>query len=324
MSKTVRFERKAKDLGTWSGNDSEEELQESRSSQESDGLLLEKGSGPRPSSHKAEFDDTKPAVGIAIFMASLLLFATGIASLVFSWQHARGINAQLKELSMHSPLLNKVEIPLVERMSTAQYGMGGNGIWRKEPGPEVDEAWERVAAEYVFPVTKADIIAMRKDPSVAVEMPEKYDEDGEKTYMAKLGVFHNIHCLDYVRKAVYSDYYYPNGTDDNPLHMHHVAHCIMVLFEHLTCFGDPSVYLFRWQDELDRPVGDTNVWRKCWDFETVLDDLTERSITDMAEDDLTKPAGAKSVPAADDIMEILKEYRKTHPGWGKDKIRVPT
>lgn len=105
-----------------------------------------------------------------------------------------------------APVLDKIEIPLVLRKSYAQYGMGGPEIWRAEPSEEVDKAWERVTAEYLFPVKESDIIAMRKDLSVVVPMPEKYHVDGETTYMAKSAMYHNIHCLDYIRKVCYLVY----------------------------------------------------------------------------------------------------------------------
>ncbi|KAJ0279781.1 hypothetical protein CBS470a_009098 [Colletotrichum nupharicola] len=160
----------------------------------------------------------------------------------------------------------------------AQYGMGGPEIWRAEPSEEVDKAWERVTAEYLFPVKDSDIIAMRKDPSVVVPMPEKYHVDGETTYMAKSAMYHNIHCLDYIRK-------------------------------------DPGVYLFRWMEEFNRPIADTNIWRKCWDFESVLQEHNELAVKDMMETDMRKPKGVKTVPAPEGVMKIIRNYQKTHPDY---------
>lgn len=129
-------------------------------------------------------------------------------------------------------------------MSFGEYGDGGDtALWRGPPSDELDEAWERLIPDRpIFPITKADILAMNKDPSVAVKMPKNYwREDGEQTFMAKPSAFHNLHCLDYVRRTVYKDYYWPNGTDDVPFHDTHVTHCIMLLKEHLTCAPDPGV-----------------------------------------------------------------------------------
>lgn len=83
---------------------------------------------------------------------------------------------------------------------------------------------------------------MRKDPDVVAKLPEQFWVDGEERYVAKAAAFHNLHCLDYLRKTVYKDYYWPNGTDSVPFHDTHVSHCVMVLMEHLTCAPDPGVF----------------------------------------------------------------------------------
>ncbi|WQF90525.1 Putative mycotoxin biosynthesis protein UstYa [Colletotrichum destructivum] len=287
-----------------------------RSSDESDLPLMKE-----LSCHKNEsrtlgfFGNMKSAMKNPMFIVSFLFFQIGVGSLFLAWHHSHRFNARFKDISMHSPLLDRIQIPLVPRKSYAQYGMGGPEIWRAEPSEEVDKAWERVTAEYLFPVKESDIKAMRKDPSVVVPMPENHKIDGETTYMAKSAVYHNIHCLDYIRKAVYHDHYYPNGTDDNPFHAYHTAHCIMILFEHLTCSGDPGVYLFRWMEEFNRPIADTNIWRQCWDFETVMEEHNEKAVKDMTETDVRKPHGVKSVPAPDGVMNIIRNYQRTHPDY---------
>ncbi|KAH9235662.1 hypothetical protein K456DRAFT_1748323 [Colletotrichum gloeosporioides 23] len=317
MPQFSKFNIRSKDYEALPTADSEKDQHESRSSEESDVPLMEKELiRAKKSRIQQAIRSFKDAMKSPMFMISLLLFQIGVGSLFLAWQHSHRFNARLKDISMHSaPVLDKIEIPLVLRKSYAQYGMGGPEIWRAEPSEEVDKAWERVTAEYLFPVKDSDIIAMRKDPSVVVPMPEKYHVDGETTYMAKSAMYHNIHCLDYIRKAVYYDHYYPNGTDDNPFHAYHTAHCIMILFEHLTCHNDPGVYLFRWMEEFNRPIADTNIWRKCWDFESVLQEHNELAVKDMMETDMRKPKGVKTVPAPEGVMKIIRNYQKTHPDY---------
>lgn len=83
---------------------------------------------------------------------------------------------------------------------------------------------------------------MRKDPDVVAKLPEEFWVDGEERYVAKASAFHNLHCLDYLRRTLYKDYYWPNGTDSVPFHDTHVSHCVMVLMEHLTCAPDTGVF----------------------------------------------------------------------------------
>ncbi|KAI8183601.1 hypothetical protein K4K52_011639 [Colletotrichum sp. SAR 10_76] len=280
MPQFSKFNIRSKDYEALPTADSEKDQHESRSSEESDVPLMEKeliGAKKRSRIQQA-FRSFKEAMKSPMFMISFLLFQIGVGSLLLAWQHSHRFNARLKDISMHSPVLDKIEIPLVLRKSYAQYGMGGPEIWRAEPSEEVDKAWERVTAEYLFPVKESDIIAMRKDPSVVVPMPEKYHVDGETTYMAKSAMYHNIHCLDYIRK-------------------------------------DPGVYLFRWMEEFNRPIADTNIWRKCWDFESVLQEHNELAVKDMMETDVRKPKGVKTVPAPEGVMKIIRNYQKTHPDY---------
>ncbi|KAI8265012.1 hypothetical protein K4K58_011876 [Colletotrichum sp. SAR11_239] len=280
MPQFSKFNIRSKDYEALPTADSEKDQHESRSSEESDVPLMEKEliGAKKKSRIQQAFRSFKEAMKSPMFMISFLLFQIGVGSLFLAWQHSHRFNARLKDISMHSPVLDKIEIPLVLRKSYAQYGMGGPEIWRAEPSEEVDKAWERVTAEYLFPVKESDIIAMRKDPSVVVPMPEKYHVDGETTYMAKSAMYHNIHCLDYIRK-------------------------------------DPGVYLFRWMEEFNRPIADTNIWRKCWDFESVLQEHNELAVKDMMENDVRKPKGVKTVPAPEGVMKIIRNYQKTHPDY---------
>ncbi|KAI8175809.1 hypothetical protein KHU50_004077 [Colletotrichum sp. SAR 10_65] len=280
MPQFSKFNIRSKDYEALPMADSEKDQHESRSSEESDVPLMEKEliGAKKKSRIQQAFRSFKEAMKSPMFMISFLLFQIGVGSLFLAWQHSHRFNARLKDISMHSPVLDKIEIPLVLRKSYAQYGMGGPEIWRAEPSEEVDKAWERVTAEYLFPVKESDIIAMRKDPSVVVPMPEKYHVDGETTYMAKSAMYHNIHCLDYIRK-------------------------------------DPGVYLFRWMEEFNRPIADTNIWRKCWDFESVLQEHNELAVKDMMETDVRKPKGVKTVPAPEGVMKIIRNYQKTHPDY---------
>ncbi|KAI8164896.1 hypothetical protein K4K49_012145 [Colletotrichum sp. SAR 10_70] len=280
MPQFSKFNIRSKDYEALPTADSEKDQHESRSSEESDVPLMEKEliGAKKKSRIQQAFRSFKEAMKSPMFMISFLLFQIGVGSLFLAWQHSHRFNARLKDISMHSPVLDKIEIPLVLRKSYAQYGMGGPEIWRAEPSEEVDKAWERVTAEYLFPVKESDIIAMRKDPSVVVPMPEKYHVDGETTYMAKSAMYHNIHCLDYIRK-------------------------------------DPGVYLFRWMEEFNRPIADTNIWRKCWDFESVLQEHNELAVKDMMETDVRKPKGVKTVPAPEGVMKIIRNYQKTHPDY---------
>lgn len=68
-------------------------------------------------------------------------------------------------------------------------------------------------------------------------------------------------------------------------------------------------------EEFNRPIADTNIWRKCWDFESVLQEHNELAVKDMMETDVRKPKGVKTVPAPEGVMKIIRNYQKTHPDY---------
>lgn len=199
-----------------------------------------------------------------------------------------------------------------ERFSITQYGMGGPDRWVPEPNEDADKEWKRLTIEPILPIKESDIRAMHQDPEVIAKMPdeERYKVDGEQTYAAKAAVFHNIHCLYLMYKGVYHEYYYPNGTGNpllNPWGKYHTQHCSRLLLDHLKCQPDPALYLYAYVDEpFHRPIPDSNVWRKCWDFESVLNQYENIAAWDIKETEFMKPAGQRAVPLPDGLMDMVE------------------
>ncbi|KAK1977176.1 hypothetical protein LZ30DRAFT_803666, partial [Colletotrichum cereale] len=214
-----------------------------------------------------------------------------------------------------APLLNRVKVPLTLRFDEPQIISGGEGdmTWGAQPNPKIDKMWEELATESVIPVTESEIIAMKKDPSVAVMLPEKYHLENEKTYLAHALVFHRLHCLDYIRKALYKDYYYPNGTENVPMHEYHIAHCIAMVLNHITCSGDPGVYVYQWYDHTDVPLPDANTWGKCWDFNGFRKEFEKVAVTDLNPLEMVKPSGVKSVTEHNNLQEVIYQWRVNNP-----------
>ncbi|TDZ30922.1 hypothetical protein C8035_v001987 [Colletotrichum spinosum] len=224
------------------------------------------------------------------------------------------LNKALKAISFYSPLLDRIEIPTTLRFDEPQRLAGGSGdmTWGSEPNPEIDEMWEDITNEAIIPVTEAEVIALKKDPSVAVMLPEEYRINNEKTYLGHALVFHRLHCLDYIRKAVYKDYYYPNGTDEVPMHAQHVAHCMAMILDHLTCAGDPGIYLYQWYEHTEIPLPDANTWGKCWDFKKFRKEFDKVALKDFSPFQLRKPPGAKSVTEHNNLQEIIYKTHSKH------------
>lgn len=149
------------------------------------------------------------------------------------------------------------------------------------PSPEVDAAWDSISAEdlQIITVSSSDIVKSGKDPSHSVKAPSSWGF-GDDAYIAQVEVFHQIHCLNELRKELFYDYYYHNAPR-NELHISHKTHCIHILLQSLMCNADVGIITHNWiydekySDPKTRPFPDFSVEKKCRDFDSILRWLEE-------------------------------------------------
>jgi hypothetical protein len=102
-------------------------------------------------------------------------------------------------------------------------------------------------------------------------------------YLAGLEVFHQLHCLDVVRKFTWFDHFEggtPIGFDNDPVHVRvHVDHCLETLRLTLMCNADLTPY-FEERNPLLAAGGrnDFNVFHKCKKWDTLVDWMHENQI----------------------------------------------
>lgn len=90
-------------------------------------------------------------------------------------------------------------------------------IYRLPPSEAVDDAWDRISDIPMFALSREDIIKIQKDPDISVLAPEEWgfgnDEDGNPKYFMEPDVFHQIHCLNAIRKGLIHNYDYYWGQE---------------------------------------------------------------------------------------------------------------
>ncbi|KAK3315883.1 hypothetical protein B0H66DRAFT_459968, partial [Apodospora peruviana] len=95
-------------------------------------------------------------------------------------------------------------------------------------------------------------------------------------YIAQIEVFHQIHCLNELRKEIHYDHYYKSGPPDE-FHRSHKAHCIHMLLQAVTRAADVGLISHNWvhneniEEPKTRPMPDFNVVKMCRDFDSLLD-----------------------------------------------------
>ncbi|KAK6354997.1 hypothetical protein TWF696_004124 [Orbilia brochopaga] len=179
-----------------------------------------------------------------------------------------GPNDELRAVSYYSPLLDIIDVPIrTEQINGSLFPGPNPSIYRLPPSPEVDAAWEAVAEVISFPITSDAVRKLGKDPSMAVRLPESLGFPPDM-HIALLDTAHHIHCLNALRKAVYSDYYRDKGkkSNTNRLHWVHLSHCAGVLLQNLMCQATLDVVTLNWVETQRRPFPDFSVNKQCRDY----------------------------------------------------------
>ena len=83
--------------------------------------------------------------------------------------------------------------------------------------------------------------------------PVLLDRDhGTGQYLASLDVFHQLHCVDLLRKSLHREYYdkHEGSFAGAPEHVvqGHLEHCVETLRQNIMCHGDISLLTYNWVD----------------------------------------------------------------------------
>jgi hypothetical protein len=78
-------------------------------------------------------------------------------------------------------------------------------IYIKDPSPEVDAAWDHIAADAgpIITISSDEARRLGRDPATIVKAPHDWGF-GNDAYPAQIDVFHEIHCLNMLRKEMVS------------------------------------------------------------------------------------------------------------------------
>lgn len=198
-----------------------------------------------------------------------------------------------------APILDKIDLRPAPKMMEGSLYDDQHSIYCRDPSPEVDLAWERVAgkgAEIVM-MDSSDVTKVGKDPRSVVHAPLHWGF-GTSAVPIQVDVFHQVHCLNEIRKEMHSDHYY-KGSSRTALHIAHKKHCLHMLLQNLMCQANVDVITHDWVETTSRPYADFNIFHQCRDFEALLEWQEKNSLKDVKEkmfDGLEIPPGAVRLP----------------------------
>lgn len=132
-------------------------------------------------------------------------------------------------------------------------------IARAMPNNASDEIWDEIELTRIFPVTKADIIKMGKDPSTVVKLEDKLWGLGDDAYATTFDLYHQLHCLNSLRQIAYGGYYerVMGDTEGEPsIREIHINHCADILYQALVCSGNVNLITMHWVETQTYPFPD--------------------------------------------------------------------
>ncbi|OAQ58713.2 hypothetical protein VFPPC_16944 [Pochonia chlamydosporia 170] len=128
--------------------------------------------------------------------------------------------------------------------------------------PNVEEAWKALIDTHITTITEEEKQNLPGHRNTA----RAYGN--EPGYAVLIEVFHQLHCLNAIRKSYYSG----NKTDDNRGFSEpggHSDHCFSYLLQTLLCHADVGVMTTMWNTRAHVFMADFNVTKQCRNYDLI-------------------------------------------------------
>ncbi|KJZ80042.1 hypothetical protein HIM_00756 [Hirsutella minnesotensis 3608] len=145
--------------------------------------------------------------------------------------------------------------------STLDHNLVIENPFKGEPRPEQDKAWDDLLQHQNLVISQDELHA----PD-AVRL-----NDGTDRIVFNLDVFHNLHCLNYLRKYIFRSYYsheYPDSAQN--AYLDHVGHCIDMIRQSLMCAADISISTYDWKMDHLKPWPNFRVAHECANWDSIV------------------------------------------------------
>ncbi|KAJ7840997.1 hypothetical protein B0H13DRAFT_1731986 [Mycena leptocephala] len=136
--------------------------------------------------------------------------------------------------------------------------------------PALDDAWDALYQHGISRIPK----------SVAAQIPNMTSPiPGDPGfYIAELDVYHELHCLNTIRKALDPMYYPEWDTTKVQYARDHISHCVEWIRSSIMCHSDISVVVWQWDARANYTMPRTNVPHTCRNFDAIQEWARENSL----------------------------------------------
>lgn len=117
-------------------------------------------------------------------------------------------NAALRRVSGYSPIYERYTVDFKDVVINGTFfpPKEGGSLMRHQPNDADDKTWDEWELTRVYPVTREELTKMGKDYSTVAKLEDKDWGLGDNAYAAIFDVYHQLHCLNSIRKVVYGGY----------------------------------------------------------------------------------------------------------------------
>ncbi|GKT97831.1 hypothetical protein FLAG1_00169 [Fusarium langsethiae] len=230
-----------------------------------------------------------------------------IAVISWTWYKTRDLLESCGSNNYPADFVSKEPVPLKLKTTNfddlLRYNTTSHQVYREmdpslpeyfgTPSPAIDAAWEKLL-RYQYPAVSDEEIA--SNPALSFASTDKHPVTGK--YYGALDVFHNLHCLNMVRRHIDRDYYggghmmmkkkkKRHGKRMNmessfdAAAMDHLYHCMNHIRQSLQCRPDLSpaaMHVFLDTDGSQFFLGNAKS-HSCYDWQSIMDWAEAREST---------------------------------------------
>ncbi|KAF7437548.1 hypothetical protein PC9H_004390 [Pleurotus ostreatus] len=202
---------------------------------------------------------------LGVLKSSILLWAIIVFQLI-----AIGLLLSHSTSPQEAPLYSPANEAISYKYNKFFNGFGHNvSPFQVPPSKELDELWEDL---YHFGISRIP----KSQAKLLTNATEAIPGD-EEHYAVELDVFHELHCLNRIRKTIYSDHY-PDMRISLPGNEIHMSHCLNSIRRSLMCSSDVSLIVWKWDEEAGQSFPRGDVVHRCRDFDRIKEWALENQL----------------------------------------------
>ncbi|KAH9845365.1 peptidase family M28 family [Teratosphaeria destructans] len=240
-----------------------------------------------------------------------------------SLRQAAAVQLEQAKIEAHLTLCRKLQNDLVPTLSPpandylvweprvikATDGQISGPRYFGEPDDELDGNWHELLepSNTGVPAEWMHDLGREKE---GVQLPEG-------TYFGVMAVFHNLHCLKHVQRALHPEHYGLDLLEGNEVteHWDHLNHCLYQLKHAVMCQGDTTLLTMYWHDRMYQPVANWSSPHECINWDRFMDWVVPNSVDVHRDGVLVHPKYGALMKDGEPTALWYKSFRES--GFGK-------